>query len=73
MQDSQREIWTTNAYKVAIDKGVDNASQYVGQLTSAEYGAEIEKLRERYYRFKNSLFATYVEALFANVSETPPL
>lgn len=60
-QDSQREVWTTNAYKVALDKGVDNASQYVGQLTSIEYGAEIEKLRERYYRFKDSLFATYVE------------
>ncbi|WFC62636.1 hypothetical protein EWH21_13215 [Pseudomonas sp. REST10] len=59
-KDEQGEIWTTNAYKAALDGGVDNASQYVGQLVTDEYGAEVEKLRERYYRFKDSLFHAYV-------------
>ncbi|HHB74913.1 MAG TPA: hypothetical protein ENK84_00005 [Desulfobulbus sp.] len=56
------ECWTSDAYKIALDKGVDNSSQYVGQLVIEDYGAEIEKVRERYYRFKDSLFATYVLA-----------
>lgn len=56
------ECWTTDAYKIALDDGVDNSSQYVGQLGSTEYGGEIEKTRERFYRFKDSLFATYVLA-----------
>jgi len=60
--DSHGEIWTTTAYKDALDKGVDNSSQYVGQLVTSEYGAEIEKLRDRYYRFKDSLFHAYVIA-----------
>jgi len=61
-QDNQGEVWTTNAYKAALDLGVENPSQYVGQLVTSEYGSEIEKLRERYYRFKDSLFAAYVRA-----------
>jgi hypothetical protein len=56
------EIWTTNAYKIALEQGVDNSSQYVGQLVTDEYGSEVEKLRERYYRFHDSLFAAYVRA-----------
>jgi len=56
------EIWTANAYKLALDQGVDNASQYVGQLVTDEYGSEIEKVRDRYYRFHDSLFAAYVRA-----------
>lgn len=56
------EVWTTNAYKRALDQGVDNASQFVGQLVTKEYGEEIEKLRDRYYRFHDSLFAAYVNA-----------
>ena len=62
VQDEHSEIWTTNAYKIALDEGVDNSSQYVGQLVAEEYGAELEKLRERYYRFKDSLFHAYVLA-----------
>ncbi|WP_421263895.1 hypothetical protein [Aeromonas sp. 600527] len=61
-QDKHNEIWTSNAYKIALDAGVDNSSQYVGQLVAEEYGAELEKLRERYYRFKDSLFHSYVLA-----------
>jgi Cdc6-like AAA superfamily ATPase len=56
------EVWTTNAYKLALDQGVDNSSQFVGQLVTKEYGEEIEKLRDRYYRFHDSLFAAYVNA-----------
>lgn len=61
-QATDGEVWTTNAYKVALDQGVDNASQYVGQLVTEEYGNEIEKIRDRYYRFHDSLFAAYVKA-----------
>jgi hypothetical protein len=61
-QDSQSEVLTTNAYKVALERGVENPSQLVGQLVTEEYGAEIVKMRERYYRFKDSLFAAYVKA-----------
>lgn len=56
------ECWTTDAYKIALDDGVDNASQFVGQLVSEDYGSEVEKVRDRYYRFRDSLFATYVLA-----------
>ena len=56
------EVQTTNAYKVAIDQGVENGSQYVGQLVTPEYGGEIVKVRERWYRFRDSLFAAYVRA-----------
>jgi Cdc6-like AAA superfamily ATPase len=61
-QSDDGEVFTTAAYKVALDQGVDNASQYVGQLVTDEYGSELEKLRERYYRFHDSLFAAYVRA-----------
>lgn len=61
-QDDRGEIWTTDAYKSALDGGVENASQYVGQLVTEEFGAELEKVRERYYRFKDSLFAAYLAA-----------
>jgi len=59
---SDGEILTTEAYKLAIDWGVDNPSQYVGQLVIDEYGAELLKVRERVYRFRDSLFLAYVKA-----------
>jgi len=59
---SDGEIWTTDAYKIALDVGVENASQYVGHLVTRDYGEEIEKVRERYYRFRDSLFYAYVSA-----------
>src|ERR1700730_7434604 len=59
-QDDRAEVWTPDAYRAALDLGVDNASQYVGQLVTEEFGAEIERVRERYYRFKDSLLAAYV-------------
>jgi hypothetical protein len=61
-QDDRGEVWTTDAYKAAVEAGVDNSSQYVGQLVTEEFGAEIERVRERYYRFKDSLFSAYVKA-----------
>jgi Cdc6-like AAA superfamily ATPase/ribosomal protein L17 len=56
------EILTTDAYKLALESDVDNASQYVGQLVTEDYGEELIKVRERYYRFKDSLFVAYVNA-----------
>jgi Cdc6-like AAA superfamily ATPase len=60
--DSHNECWTRSAYGLAESKGVENSSQYVGQLVTAEYGAEITKVRDRYYSFRDSLFAAYVKA-----------
>ncbi len=54
------EVWTSDAYPIAIRAGVENPSQYVGNLVTEEYGAELVKVRERYYRFKDSLFRAYV-------------
>ncbi|MEQ1734743.1 MAG: hypothetical protein ABL940_13790, partial [Bacteroidia bacterium] len=56
------EILTSDAYRISEDQGVENASHYVGQLVIDDYGAELIKIRERYYRFKDSLFQTYVSA-----------
>ncbi len=56
------EIHTKDAYKKAIDLGVDNPSQFVGSLVTEDFGAEIVKIRDRYYRFKDSLFVAYVNA-----------
>jgi Cdc6-like AAA superfamily ATPase len=56
------EILTSDAYRASEEQGVENASQYVGQLVIEDYGAELIKIRERYYRFKDSLFQTYVAA-----------
>ncbi|MFM2213965.1 MAG: hypothetical protein RL427_1228 [Bacteroidota bacterium] len=56
------EILTSDAYRISEDSGVENASQYVGQLVIDDYGSELLKIRERYYRFKDSLFQTYVIA-----------
>jgi Cdc6-like AAA superfamily ATPase len=56
------EILTSDAYRISEEQGVENASQYVGQLVTDDYGAELIKIRERYYRFKDSLFQTYASA-----------
>ncbi|WP_082432796.1 nSTAND1 domain-containing NTPase [Thiohalorhabdus denitrificans] len=62
MQSEEDEVFTGTAYKLALDWGVDNASQFVGHLTSQDYGGELIKVRDRYYRFRDSLFAAYVKA-----------
>lgn len=62
VQIGELEIHTADAYKKAIDHGVDNPSQFVGHLVTDDYGAEIIKIRERYYRFKDSLFVAYSNA-----------
>lgn len=55
------EIHTSEAYGIAGNRNVVNPSKYVGQLVSNDFGAEIIKVRERYYRFRDSLFQTYVK------------
>jgi hypothetical protein len=59
-QQADGEIHTTSAYQKAVEQGVDNPGQYVGQLVVDSYGAELVKVRERFYRFKDSLFHAYV-------------
>jgi len=54
------EAHTTSTYRICLDRGVENPSQYVGHLASNDYGSEITKVRERYYRFRDTLFHTYV-------------
>jgi Cdc6-like AAA superfamily ATPase len=54
------EVFTGEAYQLSVQRGVDNPSQCVGQLVTDEHGAELIKVRDRYYRFKDSLFRAYV-------------
>ncbi len=54
------EVFTKEAYKRAIDLEVDNPSNYVGSLVTPEFGQEIVKDRDYYYRFRDSLFKAYV-------------
>ncbi len=54
------ECWTTDAYPIASSEGVENPSQYVGHLVTQEYGKGLVKVRERFYRFRDSLFRAYV-------------
>ncbi|MDO3643854.1 hypothetical protein [Mucilaginibacter sp. L3T2-6] len=56
------EIPTSDAYKLTVDFDVENPSQYVGQLVTEDYGSELVKVRERYYRFRDSLFVAYINA-----------
>jgi AAA+ ATPase superfamily predicted ATPase len=58
----EEEISISEVYEELTVRKIDNPQIYVGQLVSLEYGAEIEKTREKYYRFKDSLFAAYVKA-----------
>jgi len=54
------EVWTTDAYPIGVRAGVENPSQYLGNLVTDVFGAELVKVRERYYRFRDSLFHAYV-------------
>lgn len=70
VQAGNLEIHTADAYKKSIDQGVDNPSQFVGHLVTDDFGAEITKIRERYYRFSDSLFMAYVLARPPIVDQT---
>ena len=64
-RDDLREVelgFPVQPDQLAVEADVDNPSQYVGQLVTEEFGAELEKLRDRYYRYKDSLFCAYVRA-----------
>jgi hypothetical protein len=52
------EIHTGDVYPLCEAEGVTNASQYVGRLTQSEI---LIKTRDRYYRFDDELFRTYVK------------
>lgn len=52
------EIHTSDVYPLCEAEGVTNTSQYVGGLVS---GKILIKTRERYYRFDDELFRTYVK------------
>lgn len=59
------DIYTTNLYSdIAKELGIDPSaiSVYVGQLASEKYGAVLERIRDRYYQFKDSLFKAYAAA-----------
>lgn len=59
------EIYTTDLYSdISRGLGIDPSaiSVYVGQLASDKYGAVIEKVRDRYYQFRDSLFKAYAAA-----------
>lgn len=59
------EVYTTNLYSdIARELGIDPSaiSVYVGQLASEKYGAVLERTRDRYYQFTDSLFKAYAAA-----------
>lgn len=59
------EIHTTSVYPKIVSlrtMDISSISVYVGQLVGEKYGAILEKTRERYYRFKDSLFKAYAAA-----------
>lgn len=62
---TEEEIHTTELYAdIARRLGIDPSavSVYVGHLASEKYGSVIEKTRDRYYRFRDSLFKAYASA-----------
>lgn len=62
---SAEEVYTTDLYAdIAKALGIDPSaiSVYVGQLASDKYGAVLERTRDRYYQFKDSLFKAYAAA-----------
>lgn len=59
----EEEIHTTSVYqKIAEKLGMRDPaaiSVYMGHLTSERYGRVLERTRDRYYRFRDSLFKAY--------------
>jgi Cdc6-like AAA superfamily ATPase len=59
------EVYTTNLYgDIARELNIDPSaiSVYVGQLASEKYGNVLERTRDRYYQFTDSLFKAYAAA-----------
>ena len=59
------EVYTTDLYAhIARELNIDPSaiSVYVGQLASDKYGNVLERTRDRYYRFTDSLFKAYASA-----------
>lgn len=59
------EVYTTDLYAdIAREMNIDPSaiSVYVGQLASDKYGNVLERTRDRYYRFTDSLFKAYASA-----------
>ena len=59
------EVYTTDLYAdIARELNIDPSaiSVYVGQLASEKYGNVLERTRDRYYRFTDSLFKAYASA-----------
>ena len=53
-------LYSRLAKRLSVDPST--ISVYVGQLSVEKYGPVLEKTRERYYRFKDSLFKAYAAA-----------
>jgi predicted site-specific integrase-resolvase len=62
---AEDEIHTTELYAdiaKRLNTEVGVVSVYVGHLASEKYGSVIVKTRDRYYRFRDSLFKAYAAA-----------
>lgn len=62
---AEDEIHTTELYaSLSKSLGIEPSavSVYVGQLASDSYGGVLQKTRDRYYRFGDSLFKAYAAA-----------
>jgi len=59
---SDEEICSTDVYELAKSLGVSNPSQLMKELTSPEgFEPILYGIRERYYRFNDPVFRTYVK------------
>jgi predicted MPP superfamily phosphohydrolase/Cdc6-like AAA superfamily ATPase len=55
-------VHTSQAYRDAENAGIANPSYWVADLQKESSGAEIEKVAEQYYQFRDPLFRAYVAA-----------
>lgn len=65
-------IPTQEVYPIARSRGVGNPSYWVGDLQKQQFGAEIEKVADQYYRVGDSLFRAYVLATAPRLGAPSP-
>jgi hypothetical protein len=54
------EVLIAEAYRVARFAGVSSPGRYAAQLAAEKFGAEIIRIRDNCYHFKEMIFAAYV-------------
>lgn len=63
---------TSDVYSLATQRGVSNPSYSTGELQKQNYGEELRKSGEKYYKFKDQLFQAYVVATPTRLRKSVP-